>query len=295
MVKDRLPELLQRSGSVLSTVSASNGSALFQRSSNIELKLAEMSAPMDAILNPYSEIRVQLAQISANLETMNRMVQTINIRNFNEKEMDELRTQNLKMGNQLMNKFKEFKSNMPPENDFTLEARMKRTLFYGLYQSYIQIWTKNEEFLQLYERKLKKNLEIHSKIMNCNSTEEEIEELIANKTTNLFVGNILEETENERRTLRDLMDRFNELKKLEKSIEDVHALFLRIQTLVMEQSETINRVEFVAQQATHFVDKGQHKLKKAETLKQKALKKKFWLIGIAVAVLVVLILIGIYL
>ncbi|XP_017486772.1 PREDICTED: syntaxin-4-like, partial [Rhagoletis zephyria] len=243
----------------------------------------------------YSEIRVQLAQISANLETMNRMVQTINIRNFNEKEMDELRTQNLKMGNQLMNKFKEFKSNMPPENDFTLEARMKRTLFYGLYQSYIQIWTKNEEFLQLYERKLKKNLEIHSKIMNCNSTEEEIEELIANKTTNLFVGNILEETENERRTLRDLMDRFNELKKLEKSIEDVHALFLRIQTLVMEQSETINRVEFVAQQATHFVDKGQHKLKKAETLKQKALKKKFWLIGIAVAVLVILILIGIYL
>ncbi|XP_036319014.1 syntaxin-4 [Rhagoletis pomonella] len=295
MVKDRLPELLQRSGSVLSTVSASNGAALFQRSSNIELKLAEMSAPMDAILNPYSEIRVQLAQISANLDTMNRMVQTINIRNFNEKEMDELRTQNLKMGNQLMNKFKEFKSNMPPENDFTLEARMKRTLFYGLYQSYIQIWTKNEEFLQLYERKLKKNLEIHSKIMNCNSTEEEIEELIANKTTNLFVGNILEETENERRTLRDLMDRFNELKKLEKSIEDVHALFLRIQTLVMEQRETINRVEFVAQQATHFVDKGQHKLKKAETLKQKALKKKFWLIGIAVAVLVVLILIGIYL
>ncbi|XP_039960886.1 syntaxin-4 [Bactrocera neohumeralis] len=295
MVKDRLPELLQRSSSVLSTVSGTNGSALFQRSSNVELKFAEMSAPMDAILNPYSEIRVQLAQISANLETMSRMVQTINIRNFNEKEMDELRTQNLKMGNQLMNKFKEFKANMPPENDFTLEARMKRTLFYGLYQSYIQIWTKNEEFLQLYERKLKKNLEMHSKIMNCNSTEEEIEELIANKTTNLFVGNILEETENERRTLRDLMDRFNELKKLEKSIEDVHALFLRIQTLVMEQSETINRVEFVAQQATHFVDKGQNKLQKAESLKKKALKKKFWLIGIALAVLIVLILIGIYL
>ncbi|XP_067640298.1 syntaxin-4 isoform X2 [Eurosta solidaginis] len=239
MVKDRLPELLQRSGSVLSTISPSNGSALFQRSSSVDFKMAEKSAPMDAILNPYSEIRVQLAQISANLETMNRMVQTINIRNFNEKEMDELRTQNLKMGNQLMNKFKEFKANMPADNDFTLEARMKRTLFYGLYQSYIQIWTRNEEFLQLYERKLKKNLEMHSKIMNCNSTEEEIEELIANKTTNLFVGNILEETENERRTLRDLMDRFNELKKLEKSIEDVHALFLRIQTLVMEQVHRI--------------------------------------------------------
>ena len=31
------------------------------------------------------------------------------------------------------------------------------------------------------------------------------------------------------------MGRFSELKKLEKSIEDVHTLFMRIQNLVMEQ------------------------------------------------------------
>ncbi|XP_037942971.1 syntaxin-4 isoform X2 [Teleopsis dalmanni] len=257
--------------------------------------MMDQNPAVDAILNPYSDIRAQLAQIVVNLDNMNRMAQTINIRNFNESEMDELRNQNLKIGNQLINKFREFKTNLPAENDFRLEARMKRTLFYGLYQSYINIWNKNEEFLQMYENKLKKNLQMHTKIINYNSTEEEIEELIANKTTNLFVGNIIEETEKERKTLRDLMERFNELKKLEKSIEDVHALFLRIQTLVLEQSETIQRVEFHAQQATLFVDKGTDELEKADKLHKKAFKKKIIIITIAVIILITLILIAIYL
>lgn len=68
------------------------------------------------------------------------------------------------------------------------------------------------------------------------------------------------------------MDRFNELRKLEKSIEDVHALFMRIQTLVMEQSETIQRVEFHANQATLYTEKGGTELDKANEYREKARK-----------------------
>ncbi|XP_070065274.1 syntaxin-4 isoform X2 [Drosophila virilis] len=209
--------------------------------------------------------------------------------------MDELHNRNLRLGNQLMNRFREFKANLPPETDYSLEARMKRTLFYGLYQTYINLWQKNELFLQNYETKVKKNLRMHSKIINAEASEQEIELLIENKTTKLFVDNILQETDKERQTLRDLMDRFNELRKLEKSIEDVHALFMRIQTLVMEQSETIQRVEFHANQATLYTEKGGSELDKAKEYREKARKKKIMLIAILVAVVLVLIIIGIYL
>lgn len=95
----------------------------------------------------YTEIRQQLAQIAANLETMNRMAQTVNLRTFNgknlnlklwilplhhglnpirtENEMDELHNKNLRLGNQLMTRFNDFKANLPAENDYSLEARMK--------------------------------------------------------------------------------------------------------------------------------------------------------------------------
>lgn len=45
-----------------------------------------------------------------------------------------------------------------------MEARMKRTLFHGMHQEYINVWTSQEEFLQTYEAKLKKKLMLHSKI-----------------------------------------------------------------------------------------------------------------------------------
>ncbi|KAH8411780.1 hypothetical protein KR215_011222, partial [Drosophila sulfurigaster] len=311
---------LQRSLSANSTSSSSNGSLLLsvynattESLNNISSsnnnnnnnnsgdnnkdrdKMAQHGTNVDAILNPYSEIRYQLAQIAANLEAMNRMSQTIHLRTFCENEMDELHNKNLRLGNQLMTRFKEFKANLPPETDYSLEARMKRTLFYGLYQTYINLWQKNELFLQNYETKVKKNLRMHSKIINSEASEQEIELLIENKTTKLFVDNILQETEMERQTLRDLMDRFNELKKLEKSIEDVHALFMRIQTLVMEQSETIQRVEFHANQATLYTDKGATELDQAKEYKKKARRRKLMIIAILVAVLLVLIFVGIYL
>ncbi|KAH8280680.1 hypothetical protein KR018_002588, partial [Drosophila ironensis] len=283
-------------------------------------KMSQHGSNVDDILNPYSEIRQQLAHIAANLEAMNRMTQTINLRTFNENEMGELHNKNLRLGNHLMTRFREFKANLPAENDYSLEARMKRTLFYGLHQTFINLWHKNELFLQNYETKVKKNLRLHSKIsefhiikrpiidfrsfpfknlfiylVNSEATEQEIESLIENKTTKLFVDNILQETEKERQTLRDLMDRFNELRRLEKSIEEVHALFVRIQTLVMEQSETIQRVEFHAQQATLHVDKGADELDQAEKHQKRARKKKIILIAILVAVVLVLLLVGIYL
>ncbi|EDW44031.1 syntaxin-4 isoform X1 [Drosophila sechellia] len=333
MGKDRLPELLQRSLSTNSSNSSSNGSLLLNvysgttefitsntggnnnsysivsqnshscinNNSSSEpkdrssAKMAQYGSNVDDILNPYTEIRQQLAQIAANLEAMNRMAQTVNLRTFNENEMDELHNKNLRLGNQLMTRFNDFKANLPAENDYSLEARMKRTLFYGLHQTFINLWHKNELFLQNYETKVKKNLRLHTKIINSEASEQEIELLIENKTTKLFVDNFLQETEKERQTLREMMDRFNELRRLEKSIEEVHALFMRIQTLVMEQSEVIQRVEFHAQQATLHVDKGADELDQAEQHQKKARKKKIMLIVILAAVLLVLLLVGIYL
>ncbi|XP_030245809.1 syntaxin-4 isoform X1 [Drosophila navojoa] len=317
MTRDRLPDLLQRSLSANSTSSSSNGSLLLSAynattesltNSNSNYNSGSSSGvdnnkdrskmsgtDVEAILNPYSEIRYQLSQIVTNLEAMERMSQTIHLRTFSENEMDELHNKNLRLGNHLMSRFREFKTNLPSETDYCLEARMKRTLFYGLYQTFINLWQKNEEFLQNYELKVKKNLRMHSKIINSEATDQEIELLIENKTTKLFVDNILQETDKERQTLRDLMDRFNELRKLEKSIEDVHALFMRIQTLVMEQSETIQRVEFHANQATLYTEKGGTELDKANEYREKARKKKIMLIAILVAVVLVLIFIGIYL
>lgn len=58
-------------------------------------------------------------------------------------------------------------------------------------------------------------------------------------------------------------------------------MFLRISTLVMEQSDKIQKIEYFATQSTNKVEKGGTKLEKARGLKAKALKVRFIFIEIS--------------
>lgn len=80
--------------------------------------------------------------------------------------MERIRCENLRLGNELINRFQQLKAQLPSKDDYGLEARMNRNLFYGLYRNYIEVWTRNENFLQQYEHKLKTNLQIQSRISN---------------------------------------------------------------------------------------------------------------------------------
>lgn len=102
---------------------------------------------------------------------------------------------------------------------------------------------------------------------------------------------ILEETEEARQHLRELLVRQSELTKIERSITEVRDMFLRISTLIMEQvnqliyefdsvergkfylqSALVQVVEYHAQQASMRLDRGTEELEKARDHKIKSLK-----------------------
>lgn len=141
---------------------------------------------------------------------------------FSESEFNKIRQKNVQLCNHVTSKFKKLESKLPQKRDFRTKARMKRALYYGFFQQYIQLWTKHEAILQKYEQQLKKNLQMQSKICKysewdgCNSgrclknilyffysvavnydlTDEEIDTLIANKQTNLLMDNVSTQNEN---------------------------------------------------------------------------------------------------
>ncbi|CAD7091006.1 unnamed protein product [Hermetia illucens] len=282
MTRDRLQELLNLSRLPNNPTSESHS-----------INIKNEYSSIDDILGEYVEIRKNIAQLAQNLDTMRKSLRITDLKDFNSSKVEALNDQNVSIGQKLLTKFRELRQTLPEDEDFTLEARMKRTLFHGMHQEYINVWTSQEEFLQTYEAKLKKKLMLHSKIMNTVQSEEEVEELLANKTTSLFVNNILEETEKERRLLRDLYQRHTELQKLENSIKEVHSLFIRIQNLVLEQNDRIQMVEFHAQQASVHVDKGAVELDKAHTLKKRGLKCKMCIIMWSIVILTILLVIAV--
>ncbi|KAI8127881.1 Syntaxin-4 [Lucilia cuprina] len=270
MIRDRLPELKE----VGCTFHASTESLVLIEIEDVEEEVVRSHSPvMDALLKMYNEILLEIEQILQNIETMKVMTQAKNAKNFKEKEFYKLRQTTIQIGNNIMSKFQLIESTLPPENNYTTLARMKRSLYYGFFQHYVIIWSKNDEFFHEYENKLKKNLQMQSKILNYDLTEEEIETLVAHKQTTLYTGNILE-TEHARKTLQALKDRLGELKKLEKSIEEVHTLFLRLQNLVVHQSVIMQRIEKHFDDARNYVEEGTKEIKEAEIIQKKTQKKK---------------------
>lgn len=68
------------------------------------------------------------------------------------------------------------------------------------------------------------------------------------------------------------MTRHTELQKIEKAIIEVRDLFVRISTLVMEQSDKINRIEDFATKTSAKVEKAEGQIDKARKLRIKAIK-----------------------
>lgn len=91
--------------------------------------------------------------------------------------------------------------------------------------------------------------------------------------------------------LREIIQRHNLIADLEKSLIEVHEMFLQVSTLVMEQGSLIQVIEYETENALQNVDKGADQLEKARELQIKALKKKTCILIWLTVILGVLILI----
>lgn len=83
---------------------------------------------------------------------------------FSDRTFYKLRQTTEQIGTDVMNKLQSFKTLLPPENDYSTLARMKRLLYYGFSERFMMIWRRNDEFFQEHEHKLKKNLQMQAKI-----------------------------------------------------------------------------------------------------------------------------------
>ncbi|XP_075159305.1 syntaxin-4-like isoform X2 [Haematobia irritans] len=245
---------------------------------------------VDALLKVYSEILREFDIIRNNLILMKDMIAAKNARSFNEREFFKIRQSSIQTGSTIMTQFQTLETNLPSPNDFSTLARMKRILYYGLFQKYVDIWTETEQFLQDYENNIKNTLKMQSKILDIELNEEDIETLVSNKQTNLYACNILEDTEHARKTLDALTKRLGDLKRLEKSLAEVHEIFLRVQRMVFEQGVVIQSIEKHYLDAQDYVEEARVEITHANTLHKKQIKKKYILIAL-IAILFLLILV----
>ena len=92
--------------------------------------------------------------------------------------------------------------------------------------------------------------------------------------TTLFNASILDDSRAARKQLDELQDRHSEFLELERSIREIHDLFLELKGLVSQQGESVNNIASHFEQITESVKKAREELQEAERYKHSARKKK---------------------
>lgn len=82
-----------------------------------------------------------------------------------------------------------------------------------------------------------------------------------------------------------------QIEKITREVIQLEDMFLKLNTMVVEQGEIVDRIEMNVEDAYEKVELGEQELGKAVGFKRSALKKKICIIGIVVAVLLVIALI----
>ncbi|VDN15493.1 unnamed protein product [Dibothriocephalus latus] len=94
-----------------------------------------------------------------------------------------------------------------------------------------------------------------------------------------FLLQIMTDTQQAKQSLADIEARHEDIIKLEKSIKELHDMFMDMAMLVESQGEMIDRIEFNVDQAVDYIETAKADTKKAVKY-QSAARKFFIPIGI---------------
>ncbi|KAK9173862.1 SNARE domain protein [Cryptosporidium meleagridis] len=163
----------------------------------------------------------------------------------------------------------------------TISKRFRETIYeFQSVQSEYKAEMRNKIFRQI-------------KIVYPDATESAIESIAEEEgkitTTQLIKMKLSGSHETIGNAITELQDRYRDIRKLEKSVEELQQLFIELASLINEQGEMLDHIEFSVSTAKDYTEKADIELISARKYQKKTQKKMLWIIlCIFILILVVL-------
>ncbi|XP_063791286.1 syntaxin-4 [Pseudophryne corroboree] len=176
----------------------------------------------------------------------------------------------------------------------SVHIRMKKTQHGVLSQQFILLLNKCYTVQTQYRNSNVNRIKRQLQITGNSVTDEQFEEMLEKGETDVFTCNILKDTQVSKQALNEIEARHEEILKLEKSIVELHDMFMYLAMEVESQGETIDNIEKNIFLSTDYVEKANKQLVQAVDNRQKARKKKVFIV-ICVAVFLIILILAIIL
>jgi len=252
---------------------------------------------IDGFFKQIDDIRENINSINQKVEETKKKYQTISAATSTDEEdrvkaeLDEQQADIKKYANKVRSRLKQIQTQIEQEeqaqrqqaedeqmlpntaDEKTTEIRMKKTQHSAMSRKFINVMSRygqaQNEFRDACKEKMRRQIEI----MGENVDDAKLEDMLSSgETAPLFAGGIVMDTQKSKQVLDDIQSRKNDILALEKSIKELHDLFVDMAMLVQEQGEMIDRVEYNIEHSVEFVSRAVADTKKAVAFQSAARK-----------------------
>ncbi|CAF3720207.1 unnamed protein product [Rotaria sp. Silwood1] len=289
MTKDRLPALR----------AAQHGEDSDPDAAYVAINMEDNSRFMSDFFAHIDSLRINIDKISELVEEVKRLHSTIlaapQADDRTKEELEEKMADIKRIANDVRLKLKTMETELEQEgNDNALrtaDMRIRKTQHATLSRKFIDAMNSYRNAEIEYRERCKARIQRQLEITGRSVTEGEVEEMLESGNPAVFTQGIMVETAQAKQSLADIEARHGDIMKLEKSIRELHDMFIDMAALVQTQGEMIDRIEYNVVQSENFVKAASTDTKKAVKFQSAARRKLFIIIGIIAAVIVVLVII----
>ncbi|CAF3711596.1 unnamed protein product [Rotaria sp. Silwood1] len=265
----------------------------------VAINMEDNSRFMSDFFAHIDSLRINIDKISELVEEVKRLHSTIlaapQADDRTKEELEEKMADIKRIANDVRLKLKTMETELEQEgNDNALrtaDMRIRKTQHATLSRKFIDAMNSYRNAEIEYRERCKARIQRQLEITGRSVTEGEVEEMLESGNPAVFTQGIMVETAQAKQSLADIEARHGDIMKLEKSIRELHDMFIDMAALVQTQGEMIDRIEYNVVQSENFVKAASTDTKKAVKFQSAARRKLFIIIGIIAAVIVVLVII----
>ncbi|KAL5612016.1 uncharacterized protein BROUX77_002172 [Berkeleyomyces rouxiae] len=262
--------------------------------SNLPSGSAGNSDP-NAILNECRDIDNGINEIERSLEQL-RMLQQRSLDDADtstasatNRQLDQISSDTMAMYRSLTDRIRQIKSNpesRQPKNSPQV-GRIDRRLKTAI-NNYQQVES-------AFRKRTQEQMARQFRIVRPDASEEEVRAAVEDTSTSGQVfSQALKDSNrmgNARAAINAVQDRHQALLKIESQMVELAQLFQDLDTIIVQQEETVVQMEQKAEEIVENMDKGNEEIDTAITSARSARRKKWWCLGICVAIVIVIVII----
>ncbi|KAI8084919.1 t-SNARE [Halteromyces radiatus] len=192
-------------------------------------------------------------------------------------QLNALKKETQQRNNDIKNRIKFIEqSNVKYPNDS--DGQIRRTQTNALRKRFMGTIQQYQDMERTYDRRYRQRIERQIRIVKPEATQEEVDDIIdSDKSSQVFTQSLMQagRTSQARAVLSEVQDRHQDIKKIEQTIMELHQLFMDMSMLVEQQGETLNQVEYHAEDTTANLEQGNKFIARA-IQSAKATRAKKW-------------------